>query len=72
MLSHDEGWVLLVACGIHNHLVAKNLKGYSLPVDYQKKRKVVVNMSKTRNRSIDILQTLKQKTVSCEHIEDSL
>jgi len=61
-LSHDKGWVLLIACGIHNYSAAENLEGHSFTGKLsEENEKLVINMSKALVRSRDILNTLKQK-----------
>ena len=54
-LSHSEGSVLLVAFGIHHHLMTENLEGHSFTGRLSEEQdKLVVNMSKTLVRSRDI------------------
>jgi len=60
-LSNIAGWVLMVVCGIHNHFLAKNLKGYSFAGRLSKEEEnSVVDLLKTLVRPRDILNTLKQ------------
>jgi len=59
-LSNEVGWVLLIACGIHNHLPAKYLEGHFFARKLSEEdKKLVVDMSHTLVRSRDILNTLK-------------
>jgi len=61
-LSYDAGWVLIVACGVHNHSLIEHLKGHSYAGRLsEEETKLVVDMSKTLVRPRDILNTLKQR-----------
>jgi len=58
----EEGWVLSVACGVHNHLASKHLEGHSFADKLSEKvKRLVVDMSKSLIRPRDILHTLKQR-----------
>ena len=61
-LSSEEGWVLSVDCGLHNHLTAEHLEGHSFAGRLsEEEENLVVDMSKTLVRPRDILRTLKQR-----------
>ena len=61
-LSLEEGWILLVDCGVHNYLAAKHLEGHSF-IDslLEEKESLVVDMSKILVRPRNILHILKQR-----------
>ena len=55
----------MVVCDIHNHYQTENLEGHSFTGRLsEEEEKLVVDFSKTLVRPRDILNTLKQKTVS--------
>jgi len=61
-LSNEKGWMILVICGVHNHLVSEYLKGHSFVGRLsEEEERLVVDMSKRLIRLKDILHTLKQK-----------
>jgi len=60
-LSNEEGWMILVVCGVHNHLASEYLEGHFFVVDYLKKRRDWLWISKSFVRPRDILHTLKQR-----------
>jgi len=58
-LSNEEGWMILVVCGIHNHLISEHWKGHSFAGRLSKDERLVVDMFKSLVWSRDILHTLK-------------
>ena len=61
-MPNIAGWVLMVACDIHNHFSVEKLEGHSFASRLSREEeKLIVDLLKTLVRPRDILNTLKQR-----------
>ncbi|KAH1241704.1 Protein FAR1-RELATED SEQUENCE 5 [Glycine max] len=67
----DEGWMVKLICGSHNHELVKSVVGYSYASRLTKDEKIIVaNMTKSMVKPKNILLTLKEHNVySCTTIK---
>ncbi|XP_028101052.1 uncharacterized protein LOC114300369 [Camellia sinensis] len=60
-LMADDDWIVDVACGMHNHALAKHFEGHSFAGRlYEEETSLLVDISKSMVRPKEILVTLKQ------------
>ena len=72
VLGSKDEWMLLVACGVHNHPPADHLEGHSFVARLTEDEKtLLVDISKSMVRPKEIL-TLKKKIAKCQHNQNNL
>ncbi|KAK9943777.1 hypothetical protein M0R45_009374 [Rubus argutus] len=61
-LATDDGWMLKVVCGVHNHALTEPLEGHSYAGKLsEEETSLLIDLSKSFVRPKDILKKLKQR-----------